>query len=68
MANDHNIIINKADNGSTIVLRHRDDYIREGLEHLSDTNTYLPLTDDYTNVVTSILTGKINQLKNDGLL
>ena len=27
MANDHNIIINKADKGSTIVLRHKDDYI-----------------------------------------
>jgi len=50
------------------VLRHRDDYIKEDLEHLSDTNTYLPLTGDYTNVATSILTGKINQLKNDGLL
>jgi len=28
----------------------------------------LTLTGDYTNVVTSILTGKINQLKNEGLL
>jgi len=33
MANDHNILIKKADKGCTIVLRHRDDYIREGLEH-----------------------------------
>ena len=31
------------DKGSTIVIRHRHDYIAEGLEHLLDTNTYLEL-------------------------
>ena len=40
LATNPNLVINEADKGSTIVVRHRDDYIREGLEHLSDPNTY----------------------------
>jgi len=48
---NHQLIINKADKGSTIVVRHRSDYIHEGLIHLSDTKTYKKLDRDYTNDV-----------------
>ena len=36
---NHDLIINKADKGSTIVVRDRNDYIEQGIGHLSDENT-----------------------------
>ena len=51
LASNNDIIVNKADKGSTVVVKHRNDYIQEGLEHLSDTNTYLELARDYTEDV-----------------
>lgn len=68
LASNHNLIINKADKGSTIVIRHRHDYIAEGLEHLSDTNTYLKLDGDYTTEVTKIISNTLHKLRTQGLL
>ena len=62
------LVINKADKGSTIVVRHRDDYIREGLEHLSDINTYQELDKDYTFDITRIVNRTLNEFKTKGLL
>ena len=68
LSTDHNLVINKADKGSTIVVRQRTDYIKEGLEHLSDTNTYVQLDRDYTPDITKIVKDTLQQLKTKGLL
>ena len=48
LANNDNIIINKADKGSTIVVLDKEDYIRDGLKHLNDPSVYRKLTTDTT--------------------
>ena len=68
LASNHDLIINKADKGSTIVVRHRLDYIEEGLQHLSDVNTYLELDRDYTMDVNKIVKSTLQKLKVQGLL
>lgn len=65
---DHNLIINRADKGSTIVVRNRKDYIQEGLEHLSDTNTYLRLDEDMTDQVATTVRRTLLSMKQSGLL
>ena len=66
LTTNHNLIINKADKGSTIVVRNKGDYIREGLEHLSDTNTYLELNSDQTNRVTVTIRNTLERMKKSG--
>ena len=68
LTTNHNLIINRADKGSTIVVRNREDYIREGLEHLSDKNTYLELDHDMTEQVTTTIRHTLRSMKNSGLL
>ena len=68
LTSNTDLVINKADKGSTIVVRHRTDYVREGLEHLNDTNTYIQLDRDYTTDVTDIIKSTLQQLKTGGLL
>ena len=50
------------------MVRHRQDYIREGLQHLSDENTYMELNGDYTLEITKIVNTKLNNYKTRGLL
>lgn len=45
------IVIDKADKGSTIVIQNKQDYIEQGLKHLSDTQTYQELDRDTTKEV-----------------
>jgi len=68
LSTNHQLIINKADKGSTIVVRHRIDYIHKGLIHLSDTKTYEKLDRDYTNDVAKHLRNTLEQYKKLGLL
>ena len=68
LASNQNIIINKADKGSTIVVRDEKDYIQEGLEHLSDPNTYLKLDRDLTDQVVVTIRNTLVKLKKLGLL
>ena len=68
LASNKNIIINKADKRSTIVVRSCTDYIKEGLEYLSDRNTYLELDKDYTQHVAKIVRQNLQQFKAQGLL
>ena len=60
LSKNNNIIINKADKGSTIVIRNKTDYITEGQNHLNDSRTYKLLPGDPTNhickQITTILT------------
>ena len=46
--NDKDLIINKADKGSTIVVQNRTDYTNAALEHLNDPNIYIELDGDPT--------------------
>ena len=46
---NHNLIINKADKGSTIVVEDRDEYIQNAMEHLNNPDVYKPLNDDVSN-------------------
>ena len=46
---NQNLIINKADEGSTIVVEDRDDYISNTMEQLNNPNIYKPLNDDISN-------------------
>ena len=65
---NNDLIINKADKGSTIVVRDRNDYIEEGISHLSDENTYSPLDRDHTSDVTKFVKNTLQSLRKVGLL
>ena len=43
LIHNHNLIINKAEKGSTIVVEDRDEYIRNAMEHLNNPDVYKPL-------------------------
>ena len=68
LTTNQSLIINKADKGSTIVVRHRNDYVRDGLEHLSDPNTYLELDRDYTIDILKYVNKTLQEFKTKGLL
>ena len=68
LTTNRDLIINKADKGSTIVVRSTADYIKEGLEHLSDPNTYIQLERDHTQEVTNTIRHTLHKLKINGLL
>ena len=48
LKNNDNIIIKKTDKGAAVVVKSRDDYIKEGIRQLSDTNFYVKLDYDPT--------------------
>ena len=68
LAENTAIVINKADKGSTIVVLGRQHYIAEGNKHLSDTNTYRPLTMDITSQTKDKINKILTQMKKDGFL
>ena len=68
LAENTAIVINKADKGSTIVVLDRQHYIAEGNKHLSDTNTYRPLTLDITSQTKDKINRILTQMKKDGFL
>ena len=49
LANDHSIVIKKADKGGAIVIQNRTDYVAEGERQLSDGKFYKVLDHDPTN-------------------
>ena len=49
LTHNQNLIINKADEGSTIVVEDRDDYISNAMEHLNNPNVFKPLNDNISN-------------------
>ena len=63
LASNHDLIINKADKGSTIVIRDRNAYVEEGIQHLSDENNYLSLDRDHTAEVTKFVKDTLQDLK-----
>ena len=62
------LVINKADKGSTIVVQNRTDYINDALEHLNDPNTYRELDGDPTNSICRGINEILHKLHSEGLL
>ena len=50
LTNNDQIIINKADKGSTVVVLNKADYIKEGIKHLCDPSVYRKLNNDITDL------------------
>ena len=65
---DKDLIINKADKGSTIVVQNRTDYIKAALEHLNDPVTYAVLDGDPTSAICSGIDSSLQDFYNKGLL
>ncbi len=62
------LIIKKADKGSTIVILNKEDYIEKGLKHLSDHRTYRQLGHDTTMEVASRVVSTVRAMYQDGLI
>ena len=62
------IVINKADKGSTVVIINTADYIARGEAHLADKSIYEPLITDITGDLKKFITEKLTKLHKNGLL
>ncbi|KAL5510836.1 hypothetical protein EMCRGX_G006443 [Ephydatia muelleri] len=51
LSKEHDVIINTADKGSSIVLLDREKYVEAGHKHLDDKQTYTRLTADITDTI-----------------
>ena len=60
------IIIKKADKGSTVVIQDRPEYIETGLQHLSDRDTYNELQEDQTKQVAEEVTQAVRSMYQEG--
>ena len=68
LKNQHEVIINQADKGSTIVLLDRKTYVAEGHKHLADPETYTRLEHDITDKIKQTIETKLDNLYKSGLL
>ena len=62
------IVIRKADKGSSIVTQDRSSYVTEGNTHLADTNTYKPLDSDPTASITNHVAELVDSMKEAGYI
>ncbi len=62
------IVIKKADNGSTVVILDKQDYIEKGFTHLSDHQTYEQLENDTTVEVATRVVSCVRTMFQDGLI
>lgn len=62
------LVINKADKGSTIVIRDRSDYCQKASIDLSNKEVYLPLTLDITQDLKRGITSRLQKLHSSGLI
>ena len=62
------IVIKPADKGSAVVIQNLDDYIQEGLRHLSDPLFYRETKEDLTKLHNDLITDLINSLNLSMLL
>ena len=65
---DKDLIINKADKGSTIVVQNRADYIHTALEHLDDPVTYRKLDGNPTRCICANINFLLQDFLKKGLL
>eukprot|EP00731_Ephydatia_muelleri_P016901 Em0009g1325a len=59
LSKEHDVIINTADKGSSIVLLDREKYVEAGRKHLDDKQTYTRLTADTTDTIKKTITIKL---------
>ncbi|KAL5500071.1 hypothetical protein EMCRGX_G011571 [Ephydatia muelleri] len=65
LSKEHDVIINTADKGSSIVLLDREKYVEAGRKHLDDKQTYTRLTADITDTIKKTITIKLSKLRNE---
>ena len=58
----NNIVVNKSDKGSEVVVSDMDHYIVEGVVHLSDVETYVPVGEDPTLAIAAEVTAFAKEL------
>jgi hypothetical protein len=63
LRNNKQIVINKADKGSTVVVVNRDDYIKDGLKHLDNPSVYRKLKTDATHMIYHKISSILSSLK-----
>ena len=68
LSGNRDLVINKADKGSTIVILDREDYIAKGLRHLSDQETYKRLSEDTTKEVSEKVVSTIRTMYQNGII
>ena len=68
LASDNTLVIKNADKGSGIVVEDRNNYIRDGLEHLADTNIYEEINSDPTQPLAEAINKYISSLYNKGII
>lgn len=68
LATDSSITIKNADKGSGIVVEDTQNYIQDGLEHLSDTNIYEEIYSDPTQQLTTSINKYVAILHNKGII
>lgn len=65
---DNSLVIKKADKGSGIVVEDRENYIRDGLAHLSDTNVYEQIAHDPTEKLGWAINDYVSTLHRRGII
>jgi len=66
--NNKNIVINFGDQGSSIVIHNRRDYVKNNEDHLQDPLIYVQLEGDPTGHLTKQISSLLNQFKSEGFL
>lgn len=68
LASDQNLIIKNADKGSGIVLEDTCQYVRDGLEHLSDAAIYEKVASDPTQSLTEAINAYVHTMYDNGII
>ena len=68
LTNNPELVIEKADKGSAVVVMNATDYLREGYRQLMDNKCYTKINHDPTTEVSEIITQKLIQMKVKGLI
>lgn len=68
LSNDPSIVIKKADKGSAIVVENTTDYIKDGLNHLSDTVIYKQIDNDPTRTLVDAINIFVRTLHKKGYI
>lgn len=68
LATDNSLIIKNADKGSGIVVEDRDNYIKDGLDHLADTSIYEQIDTDPTLQLSVAINKYVEQMYNKGII
>ena len=68
LSRNKDLVIKKADKGSTIVILDKKDYMTKGFKHLSDLDTYKKLDQDTTGKMANKVVSTVRTLYQDGVM